>query len=337
MSNFDPTFFVVKNRALGDSIMGLSAISYLRSLYPKSTIIYAIPQWTVDLYRDVETDADFIYPLKLNSISDIIDLYTYMINLKVTAIHELHQSGRGAKVFSLYSFLKRIPYTFHNHHLKNGESRIIDQGIKKALIQRDLDGLYTFYRKKCNVPSYLNFSPTLKIKLSNSKLNQIIFGVVATRETKMWPLEYFVNLAKEIFLKDSECTIVVPLSKSKTDQKIKNELNNLINDSRFKIIEVPLHELPKIFSTSKLYIGNDTGLKHLAVATNLKTITIFGPEPTKEWHPYNLNQHKVLFIENLKCRTRSQHYCGLYQCDLVGNEFMQCMRGQVVEDVLKLM
>lgn len=112
--------FIVKNRALGDSVMGLSSIAYLRELYPDAYIIYATPAWVAPLYEKVETAADFIYPLKMKSLSDILNLYSDLFNLKVDAIHEMHQSGTGNKVFTFFSLLKSIPYTFHNHHLKKG-------------------------------------------------------------------------------------------------------------------------------------------------------------------------------------------------------------------------
>lgn len=119
MSDFQPTIFLVKNRALGDSIMGLSTVSYFRKLYPKSTIIYAVPQWTAELYLKIKTDADVIYPLDLSSISSILNLYTDLINFKVDAIHEMHQSGTGKKVFSFISSMLNIPYTAFKSHLNN--------------------------------------------------------------------------------------------------------------------------------------------------------------------------------------------------------------------------
>ena len=72
--------------------MGLSSVQYFRDLYPESTIIYGVPQWTAKVFEETKTAADFIYPLKMNSMSEIIDLWTDLLNFKVDCIHELHQS-----------------------------------------------------------------------------------------------------------------------------------------------------------------------------------------------------------------------------------------------------
>lgn len=335
MNEYSPTFFLVKNRALGDSIMGLASVRYLRSLFPKSTIIYAIPQWTAELYQNISTEADLIYPLKMDTFNDILNLYTDLINLKVDCIHELHQSGTGRKVFSFFSLLNNIPYTAHNHHLSI-LSRVIDQGIKKELIQRDLDGIYSYYGKKI-IPNFLDFEPKISIDKLNSMKSRIILGVVATRETKMWSLENYLKLSQKILNEKPDYEIAIPLSKSIADLEIKKyfEANN--RDGRIKILQLSLKDLPQFFAESALYIGNDTGLKHIAVATKIKSITLFGPEPIKEWHPYNQKNHIALFKEGLMCRTRTQHYCGLNKCNLVPQEYMQCMQGFTVDFVFEIM
>ena len=40
---------------------------------------------------------------------------------------------------------------------------------------------------------------------------------------------------------------------------------------------------------SNLFIGNDSGLMHLSVASNLKTIALFGPTNDKVYGPYGNN------------------------------------------------
>lgn len=330
----DLTIFVAKNRALGDSLLGLSTIAYFRSLYPKSTIIYAIPQWTTHLYSKVKTEADIIYPLKLNSTNDVLDLYTDLINMKVDVIHEMHQSGRGKKVFTLFSLLKNIPYTFHNHHLNSG-TKVIDQGVKKELIQRDLDGVYSYFGKSKSYPSYLDFEPCLKFDRKRNPLERIILGVVATRNTKKWPLDNYISLAEKLIEIRPDVEFVIPLSKSKDDLEIKSHLEKLIKTSKIKIIQEPLDQLPELFYDSKMYVGNDTGLKHLAVSVGIPTITLFGPEPIREWHPYSIKKHVAFYIEDLKCRTREHHYCGLMNCDLEEGQNMQCMKLITVDNILK--
>lgn len=329
-----PTFFIVKNRALGDAIMGLSTIQYLRSLYPESNIIYAIPQWTHHLFKDVKTAADIIYPLDLSSFQSILRLYEDLNDFKVDYIFELHQSGRGQKIFQFFNFISNIPYQAHNHHL-TCKTKIIDQGLKIALIQRDLDGVFSFLGKDKR-PRYLDFEPEIKCsKKFSEKKKRMIIGIVATRNSKMWPHENYVSLIKKLLSVYPDLHFSIPISPSKGDLALKNNFENLFKHDHVEFILKPLNELPRYFSESLIYIGNDTGLKHLSVATKIPSITIFGPEPTTEWHPYDERKHIAFFKEGLSCRTRSGHYCGLNDCDLISDDFLQCQKLISVESVFE--
>ncbi len=332
------TLFIAKNRALGDAIMGLSSVQYLRTLYPESTIIYGVPQWTKSLFDNVKTEADLIYPMDTNSFSSILGFWQDLLNFNVDAIYEMHQSGRGEKVFKTYSFLNRVPYFFHNHHLKNG-TKIKDQGIIKPLIQRDLDGVYSCLGHLGKYPHYEDFAPSM-IANSQKRMPRIIFGVVATRETKMWPLYHFKKLAELILIARPEIKIAIPLSPSAQDMAIKTEIEKLNFPKNCEIVFLKLSDLPKYFKESLMYIGNDTGIKHLACAVDIPSITLFGPEPTLEWHPYNTAKHQFFYRDHLPCRTKIHHYCGLFKCDLA-DDFHQCLTkilpGTIFETSLQML
>ena len=49
---------------------------------------------------------------------------------------------------------------------------------------------------------------------------------------------------------------------------------------------------------SKIFIGNDSGLMHLAVANKLKVISLFGPTNDKIYGPYGSNNIVIRTSEN---------------------------------------
>ncbi|MBH46991.1 MAG: hypothetical protein CME71_02345 [Halobacteriovorax sp.] len=310
---------IVKKRALGDSIMGLSSIQYLKSIHPTWKISYAVPAWVYPLYKNTQTAADEIIP-----IGSSLDFFNRLLTLAPSGIHEMHQSGSSAKLLALYAGLKNIPYTFHNHH-SSGPSKIIDQGKPKAAIQRDLDGVHAFWGKDSS-PNHLDFAPSLKV--SGNKRKRIILGVVATRETKMWPLPFYKEVA--VKLQAAGFEVAIPLGPS--DQAIERSLVGS------PIVKLPLQQLPQYFSESALYVGNDTGIKHLAVSVGIPTLTFFGPENPSEWHPYDSKVHPYFFREGLECRTRTAHYCALATCDsmICLNQFTPEMVYQKILEMVSL-
>ena len=320
------TILVVKNRAMGDSIIGLSTIQYLRDIYPKATIIYAVPPWIKPLYNNIQCAADEIISLELSSIKNWYKQWLALKKYHIDIVFELFQSGRTHHFFNLWNFFGGPTYFAHNHHKKEGD--IFDQGVIKPNIQRDLDGAWTYFKNQEETPpSYLKYPPKMKVITSTKNRQQITLGVVATRKTKMWPLDHykkFIQLAEKNI---PNYHIVIPLGPG--DQWIADELSYL-SLNNYSIIQEKLEQLPKILEPSDLYIGNDTGLKHICVSLDIPTYTLFGPEPPLEWHPYDESMHQYYFLTPLECRTRDAHFCGLSQC-----ESMICLNQFRAEDLLE--
>ena len=78
----DRNILILKNRAIGDSIISLSSLQYFKDLNPGSKLYFGVPDWIVPLYKNSEINADEIVPLKLNSIQGFVDLYELLLNKK---------------------------------------------------------------------------------------------------------------------------------------------------------------------------------------------------------------------------------------------------------------
>lgn len=317
------TLLVVKNRAMGDSIMTLSTLHYLKDIMPETKILYGVPKWIAPLYENVETHADEIIPLDFSSLTHWWEMKKLLGSHKIDTVLELFQSGRTAKFFKLWSRLGGPRYVAHNHHTSHGP--VHDQGKIKSNIQRDLDAAWTFFGKGTQPPHFLGYPPKVKVHSNTPKDNTIILGVVATRPTKMWPLENYGKLTH--LLSDQGKEIIIPLGPG--DNEIENIIAPLVSENT-KFIKASLDKLPLELAGCERYIGNDTGLKHICVALGIPTFTLFGPEPPTEWHPYDPILHPYYFREPLECRTKIAHYCGLHTC-----ESMICLNEFGPKEVLK--
>lgn len=326
-THYPKNILLVKNRALGDSIMGLSSISYIKSVLKQSKVTYALPSWIVPFYQNIGTEADDYLELSFNGMGDYYKLWKEVRNKNYDLIIELNQRGSSANFFKFYSLMTRTPYYFHNHN-DAAKNKIPIKASEERLpnIQRDLNGVWSILQQKYDlnrpVPSYLDFTPTLKCQIKTTK--KIVLGVVATRQTKMWPLEYYKNLANLIIENHPEIKVVIPLSNSELDQNIKKVLQNIGISEKVEFLQAPIQNLAQELSSAFLYIGNDTGLKHICVSLGIKTYTFFGPEEPLEWHPYDEIKHPFFFVTPLECRTKISHYCALNTCDsmICLNKFM---------------
>lgn len=305
---------LVKNRALGDAIISIAAGRYLRTLFPDARISYATPGWTVPVFDSLNHPFDEFVPLKIRTPLDVYSLWQTLTIKQYDCVYEMHRGPRTGRILSLYTMIKSIPYGFNNHH----------KSTRDSIIKRDISGIAQFFSRD----SYELFLPRL---IKRSQVQKIVFGVVATRKTKMWPLENYVELADKLKKNYPYCAIVIPISKSKTDSQIKQRLFDLGLSKDVEFFEHGLDDVSELFKTADIYIGNDTGLKHLAAFSGVKTISFFGPEEPLEWHPYSSEDHPYFFLKDLDCRYTKAHFCGLSYC-----ETMDCLKCFSVDQVIDL-
>jgi len=73
-------------------------------------------------------------------------------------------------------------------------------------------------------------------------------------------------------------------------------------------------------------VGSDSGVKHLACAFNIPTVTLFGPESVGEWHGYDSVRHRVI-QKPVGCRNENGEspaygWCGETVCPLSSHACM---------------
>lgn len=307
---------VVKNRALGDSVFGLSVFPYLKSVYPQARLTYALPSWITQLYQKVATDVDSFLPFDLSGVGGQLRFLNDIRRGKFDAIIELHDNPRSHRILEVARFLFGVPLFGHNHHLSHRTmTGVFEQGIRKAITQRDLDGVYSFvrfFKPEAKPPHFLDFQPRLSSD-SVRQENKIVLGIVATRSEKLWPVEHFAKLI-DLLSEQGSYHFIVPISASEQDQNLAKSLQEK-TQARVEIIQRGLEELPDVLSEASLYIGNDTGLKHISASLGLNTLTIFGPEEPLEWHPYDKYRHPYFWIYDCDARSKMVDVCLLKQFD----------------------
>ena len=89
-------------------------------------------------------------------------------------------------------------------------------------------------------------------------------------------------------------------------------------------------------SLLSVFLGNDSGPRHVALAVGTPTVTLFGPEHPFEWHPYPEEKHPIFFIDQLACRKDGAPgmpaWCGIEVCV---EQKHQCMTSIGVNSVVQ--
>ncbi len=100
---------------------------------------------------------------------------------------------------------------------------------------------------------------------------------------KVWPLDQFLNLTRTLQDRlNSKILIVLGPAEGREVEQVFEEVssNQLIIAKGLTLLQ-----LASVMEGSWFYIGNDSGISHMAAALGIPTIAIFGPSNHMVWSP----------------------------------------------------
>ena len=111
---------------------------------------------------------------------------------------------------------------------------------------------------------------------------------------------------------------------------------------RGKVFETPaLSDALGLMGLARGFVGSDSGLKHMAAALNVPTLTLFGPESMGEWHCYDSDIHRTI-QRTVPCRFHDREtpefaWCGESVCPLGSHACMNLISVDEVKEEIRLL
>lgn len=178
-------------------------------------------------------------------------------------------SGQGYKIDDCFSLLEPLSI------------RTEDKYYKLWLTDEEkYQGLMTFKQNKINPGKPL-----------------IALGVNARDDFKKWPITFFAKVAQWLIQKyDARIFIFFGPGEESYSKKLKNYLPSELHGRVFDDIKTrSIRELACLFSHCDLYVGNDTGPRHIAQALDLPAFAVVSPASDKlGWVPWNSPRFKAV-------------------------------------------
>ncbi|MEM1244669.1 MAG: glycosyltransferase family 9 protein, partial [Pseudomonadota bacterium] len=115
---------------------------------------------------------------------------------------------------------------------------------------------------------------------------------------KVWPIEYYTELAKKLKQHDANIRIVV--TGSKQERYLAKMFLNDMPDTVDMIGKTSLLELAALMDKLNLLISHDTGTMHIACARRLPLVTMFASTATKRYFfgPFPPNDKRNIILES---------------------------------------
>ena len=144
---------------------------------------------------------------------------------------------------------------------------------------------------------------------------------------KVWPVDRFVELMRRLERADGTRALVVlgPAEGAEVHKAFEAVAWEMGPAAPIFLKGLTLLELASVIEASRLFLGNDSGITHMAAALGVPTVAIFGPSDPKIWSPWG--RHVALVRSNIACSPCSQE-------TFVECQDIQCLKQVSVDDVL---
>jgi heptosyltransferase-3 len=115
--------------------------------------------------------------------------------------------------------------------------------------------------------------------------------------SKQWPLDYFITVMNECIVKYDAQLITCPSGQQQDDDYFVQQ--QLLKPKQlFVIPNTSLREMAALIKQCQLFVGNDSGARHIAIGVDTPTVAIFAPQINyHDWHLADNPLHLAVTIQ----------------------------------------
>lgn len=319
---------VIRLRSIGDTVLSTPSLVALRRFLPSAQIDILLEEWVAPVLNGVEMVDEIITvansgAARLKTARNIRQRrYDVVFNLHggTTATFFTRATGAPHRIgFANYQ------YSFFHNHLFSSPVGFWDQEVLHSAEQQL--ALLGF----AGVP--VSDRPRSRLAVTREALDSIekkvsigspfaLFHPTTAFATKRWAPENFARMAEYLAARGIKRVVVSNRTETETVRQMEEA-------SRVPLVtfdDLTLPEITALASRASLFVGNDSGIAHIAAAVGTPTVVIFGSSNRDHWRPWTDAPSEIVF-ERFECQP-----CPGYRCEVFGEP--RCIQSVTTEDVI---
>ena len=324
---------VVKLRSIGDTVLSTPSLIALKRFVPNAQIDILLEDWVAPLIGGHDT-VDNVISVGKGS-AERLKVAFELRRRRYDVAFNLH-GGTTATFFTTASRAKHrvgysnYQYSFLYNHLLSSATDFwgaeFTHSAEQQLALLGFVGVPIEDRPKSRLVVTENAIESLEKKFhaktqsSQSKdgtaretwwqelSNFALLHPSSAFATKQWPTENFARTAEFLAEKGFQTVAVA----SKSENAI---LENLKRESNVPVLtfdDLTLPEITALASKASIFVGNDSGIAHIAAAVQTPTVVIFGSSNRHHWRPWTDAPNEIVY-EDFPCQP-----CPGYECKEFG-------------------
>ncbi len=263
---------VISSNLIGDTILSTGVIRFFNKQNPEAKFTFVIGPSAKPIFKNFK------------SVEKIITVSKKKLNMHWL---EIIYKCFGKKWDVIIDFRSSLI----SYILSHNKNYIFKKKSKINHVQQ----LSNYFGFDCSELFIENNYEEEKIVTKNisENFNYFVIFPGGNWKPKIWNAENYNALMKNILSKNKNIKFILVGSNSEEKIYYNQITKNIDNKHIVNLFGSSLTQTAAYMKKSKIFIGNDSGLSHIAAASNLKSIVLFGPTNDKVYGPFQKGSQVV--------------------------------------------
>lgn len=308
---------VVRLRSIGDAVLTTPSLYALKRFLPHTRVDILLEDWVAPVLEGFEY-VDNIITLKRGGTAARAGVARHIRASHYDVAYNLHGGTTATLLTRASGARHRVGYSsyqygrLHNHLAPSSSllwGRDKTHSVEQQLALLGWTGVPVTDRPATQLAVTHKAAESIASRLHAAGIDETrtplaVIHPAAAFDTKQWATERFARVAESLA---SRGLAIVAITAS-TEAHVADNLKQHATSPVVAFTDLSLPEVTALLSQARLFVGNDSGIAHIAAAVGTPSVVVFGSSNTAHWRPWAKAPAEVV-VEELECQPCHGYFC----------------------------
>ena len=310
---------IVRLRSIGDTVLTTPSLFALKRFLPHASVDILLEDWVAPVL-DGLPHVDNVITLERKSTFARARVARQLRARNYDVVYNLHGGTTATLLTRATGATHRVGYQsyqyarLHNHLSPSSSmlwGRDKTHSVEQQLALLGWTGVPVSDRPRTELAVTPEASATIAERLKSAGLMNVAFAVIhpaAAFATKQWAADKFGRVAED--LRNRGLAVVAITTTN--EKAIIDEMNKNTAAPVTAFTDLSLPQITALLARARVFIGNDSGIAHIAAAVKTASVVIFGSSNTAHWRPWTpsvSSSAAEIVIEEMECQPCHGYFC----------------------------
>lgn len=307
---------VVRLRSIGDTVLATPSLHALRRFLPGARIDVLLEDWVAPLLEGLE-EVDRVVTVERKSTASRLLVARRLRAENYDVVYNLHGGSTAALLTRATGARHRVGYadyayaTLHNHAAPPSSElwgREKTHSVEQQLALLGWTGVPVTDRPATRLAIVPEAAASVARRLREAGVDDgvafVLIHPAAAFDTKTWAAENFARVVEYL----AERGLAAVAVAAPNEAQVIADLRSHARAPLVSFTDLRLPEITALAARAALFVGNDSGVAHIAAAVRVPQVVVFGSSNVAHWRPWVQGPAEVV-REEMPCAPCPGYTC----------------------------